>query len=130
MPKFNNVEDFYAYKPKPHPKKQVLVGCSTCGIAAGANKVFTVLQQEIKKRGIQNVELKKVGCLGLCYCEPNVEVKVPGLPDILYGKVDEALVLRILELHVCDNNIVNENIYDKPVIDIYSPSEAKNHAQN
>jgi len=121
MGKLKSIKDFEQYQPKQADCTiQIFVGMSTCGIAAGADKVMDVLQKEIKKRGILSIEVKQVGCLGLCYCEPNVEVKVPGLPDILYGKVDESLAIRILELHVCDHTIVNENIYDKPGIDIYN----------
>ena len=113
------VNDFYALTwPKPAEEIFLLVGMNTCGIAAGADKVFTILKKETEKLGLRQVKVKQVGCLGLCFCEPNVEVYVPGLPDVLYGKVDETFALRILIEHVIDRHVINENIYDKPYIDV------------
>jgi len=97
---------------------EILVGMGSCGIAAGANKVFNLFNHEVEKRGLKNVVVKKVGCLGLCFSEPNVEVKMAGLPDVLYGKVDEKFSLRILDEHLLMKNIINDNLYDKPYIDV------------
>lgn len=119
MKKFNSTKNFINYEPKKNDKRaEILVGMGSCGIAAGADKVFNLLEEEISKRGITTINLKKVGCLGLCFSEPNVEVKTLELPDILYGKVDEKFAIRILEEHIANNNIINENIYDKPYIDV------------
>ena len=68
---------------------------------------------------MKNIKLQKVGCLGLCFSEPNVEIKMEGLPDILYGKVDEKFALRILLEHIIDKKIINYNIIDKPYIDVF-----------
>lgn len=117
--KFNSIESFRSYEISKNPNNiKILVGKGSCGIAAGANKVFNKFDEQIKNRGLKNIELKQVGCLGLCFSEPNVEVAVPGLPNILYGKVDEKFVTRILEEHIFDKKIINENIFDKPYIDV------------
>lgn len=119
MKKFNNYDDFISYKIESKEEKiEILVGMGSCGIAAGAKKVYEVLEKEIEKRGLSNIELKITGCLGLCFSEPNVEVKVPGLIDILYGKVNEKFAVRIIEEHIANKSIINENIYDKPYIDV------------
>ena len=57
----------------------IKVGMSTCGVAAGADTVFNTLAEESRRRNIQ-IEIKKCGCLGMCYAEPLVEVCVEGLP--------------------------------------------------
>lgn len=119
MKKFNSVDDFLAYKPDINDDEiKVLIGMGSCGIAAGADKVYNIINTEIEKRGLKSIKVDKVGCLGLCFSEPNVEIKVPGLPDVLYGKVDERFAVRILEEHIGDKKIINENIYDKPYIDV------------
>lgn len=119
MKKFANYDDFISYKKDSKEEKiEILVGMGSCGIAAGAKKVFDVLEKEIEKRGLNNIELKITGCLGLCFSEPNVEVKIPGLLDILYGKVSEKFAVRIIEEHIANKSIINENIYDKPYIDV------------
>jgi NADP-reducing hydrogenase subunit HndB len=118
--KFKSIKDFFNYKPEiDNTTVKLLVGMGSCGIAAGANKVFTMFEKEIKEKGLTNIKLQKVGCLGLCFSEPNVEVKVEGLPDILYGKVDEKFAIRIIQEHIGDKKIINHNIFDKPYIDVY-----------
>ncbi|MGB2982732.1 MAG: (2Fe-2S) ferredoxin domain-containing protein, partial [Candidatus Bipolaricaulia bacterium] len=53
--------------------REVRVGLATCGIAAGAERVLERLRSEVDARGL-NVVVKPVGCLGMCYNEPLVEV--------------------------------------------------------
>ncbi|MCK4798563.1 MAG: (2Fe-2S) ferredoxin domain-containing protein [Spirochaetes bacterium] len=119
MGKFNSVKEFLSYSSKKEKDTiQLLVGRGSCGIAAGADRVYDTFIKEIKNRGLKNVVLKQVGCLGLCFSEPNVEVIVPGLPNILYGKVDENFAIRIIEKHIYDRKIINQNIYDKPYINL------------
>ena len=52
--------------------KRILVGTATCGLAAGAGKVLTALQDAVV--GQDGVEVIETGCIGLCYAEPLVEV--------------------------------------------------------
>lgn len=119
MAKFKNIKEFESYKIEKNKNKIIIkVGLSSCGIAAGGERVYNTFQTEIAKRNLKDIELMKVGCLGLCYSEPNVEVIMDGMPDILYGKVDEKFAVRILEEHIINKSIINHNIYDKPHIDI------------
>lgn len=92
----------------------VKVGMSTCGIAAGAQEVYDVFNQEIKARNI-SVSLKKTGCLGMCHCEPLVEIAMDGLPPVIYGRVDRETAQRIIEEHLCQKRLVNDHIYELPV---------------
>jgi NADP-reducing hydrogenase subunit HndB len=89
----------------------IKVGLSTCGIAAGADEVFSVLVDEAKKRNL-DIAIKRTGCTGMCYAEPLVEVKVEGMPAVTYGKVTRDLALKILEEHVCAKHPVKDAIYD------------------
>ena len=65
---------------------RITVGSATCGLAKGAGKVLEALKYEIKKQKIK-AEVVAVGCNGLCYAEPIVEVIQPGKPRITYGPV-------------------------------------------
>jgi NADH:ubiquinone oxidoreductase subunit F (NADH-binding) len=67
-------------------RARVTVGMATCGLAKGAGKVFEALKYEIKKQKA-TADLVAVGCNGLCYAEPIVEVICPGKPRITYGRV-------------------------------------------
>jgi (2Fe-2S) ferredoxin len=89
----------------------IKVGMSTCGIAAGADKVYAAFVEEIKKRKL-DIVVKKCGCQGMCYAEPLVEVRVKGLPDVIYGRIDREGVNKILDKHVCSNLLVKDAIYE------------------
>lgn len=97
---------------------RILVGMGTCGIAAGANDTMKELEEQINKMGLKDIELKPTGCMGACYVEPTVEVSVPGMPNILYGKVTPEIARKILENHVVQKRLINDVIVDKPAIDI------------
>jgi len=92
-------------------KNWIKVGFSTCGIAAGAQEVYTVLCEEARKHNA-DVEIKKVGCVGMCSAEPMVEVNVKNLPKVYYGKVNKEAATKIIEKHVCGKLLVNDHIYD------------------
>ncbi len=92
----------------------IKVGLSTCGVAAGGDEVYQVLSAEVARRGLA-VAVKKTGCIGSCYCEPLVEVQVEGMPRVLYGRVDKAVALRIIEEHVVGNSLLQNHIYDLQV---------------
>lgn len=51
---------------------RVVVGASSCGLAAGANQLIKILQAN------QEVETQITGCIGMCYLEPIVDVYVDG----------------------------------------------------
>ena len=79
-------------------KPRVLVGLASCGIAAGAQKTFDKIN-EIKKADHLDMEVKKTGCIGMCYREPLVEV-VDESGSYLYGEVDEKKAVEILDKHI------------------------------
>lgn len=93
------------------PKNWIKVGYSTCGIAAGADDVFKVLNEEVKTRGLA-VSVIKCGCAGLCSAEPLVEVNVEGAPHVFYGKVTRDVAHKIMDDHVCQKKLVDNNIYE------------------
>jgi len=79
-------------------KPRVLVGLASCGIAAGAQKTFDKIN-EIKKADNLDMEVKKTGCIGMCYREPLVEI-VDESGSYLYGEVDEKKAVEILDKHI------------------------------
>ena len=96
---------------------RVVVGMATCGIAAGAKSVLEAFINEIDAKKIENVIVKQTGCMGLCYVEPTVEVKAPGMPDTIYGKVDAEVAKRILYEHIRNGKLVSDHIYQRPAAD-------------
>jgi len=57
--------------------------------------------------------------MGLCHSEPTVEVKVPGMPDVIYGNVDSSVAKEIVEKHVIGRKLLDDGrILDRPAADI------------
>ncbi len=96
----------------------IIIGMGTCGIAAGAKESLDAFLDEIEKHKIENVTVKQTGCMGLCYVEPTVEVKVPGMPDTIYGNVDGKTARAIITDHVLKGKLVDNHIFDRPAKDI------------
>ena len=97
---------------------RVVVGMGTCGIAAGAKMAFDVLAEELDRAGLPNVTVRRSGCMGMCHSEPIVEVVVPGMPTVVYGKVDAETARKIVNQHIVRKLLVNDHIFDTPAVDI------------
>ncbi len=54
----------------------VKVGQGSCGISAGAAKVYTALEQLLINN--PDVQLSVTGCIGMCYLEPIVDIYSDG----------------------------------------------------
>ena len=77
----------------------IRVGTALCGQAAGAEEAAAALEAALAKRGLDAV-VSRVGCLGLCFAEPLVEVAVPGQARVFYGKVTAELAEEIVASHI------------------------------
>ena len=89
-------------------KTQVIVGLGSCGIAAGAKKTYDTIQNIMQIDNL-DFELKKTSCVGMCFREPLVEV-IDDTGYFLYGGIDEAKALEIIERHVQHHEPVKEYI--------------------
>jgi len=84
-------------------KTRILIGMGTCGRAAGAEDVLDALHQSLAERHIQ-AEILQVGCIGLCYAEPLIEVVKLGKPSIFYGNLTPELVAEIIKDYLIADN--------------------------
>ncbi len=66
----------------------IFIGMASCGIAAGADKVKTVIRKTLEEYKL-TAKIVEVGCIGTCYLEPIVDITVKGQPRISFGNVDE-----------------------------------------
>ncbi len=87
-------------------KKFVSVGLASCGIAAGAQKVYDYLEEKIDDK---NIELSGTGCIGMCYREPLVEVR-DDKGRYIYGDVDTDIADKILSEHLGNGQPVMEHV--------------------
>ncbi|MEE4257302.1 MAG: NADH-quinone oxidoreductase subunit NuoF [Bacteroidales bacterium] len=87
---------------------KVIVGLGSCGIAAGAGKVYDKIAA-IKKAENLTFELKKTSCVGMCYREPLVEI-IDESGHYLYGEIDEERALEVIDKHVVQHNPVKDYV--------------------
>jgi NADP-reducing hydrogenase subunit HndB len=98
---------------------QVIVGMGTCGIAAGAKQTFDAVAEALKEFGLSDsVVMRQTGCMGLCYVEPTVEVAVPGMPRVIYGKMLADTARDLVRKHLVEGKLLDGRIYDRPAADI------------
>ena len=82
---------------------RILIGTGTCGIAAGAEEILKTLEEELKKNGLR-ADIINVGCIGLCYAEPLMEVIKPGKPGIFYGNLTPEITAEIVKDYLIEGN--------------------------
>ena len=98
---------------------QVIVGMGTCGIAAGAKGTLDAFLSALDESKLTDqVLIRQTGCMGLCHSEPTVEVVVPGMPAVIYGKVDAAVAKEIVTKHLAGRELLDNHILDRPAGDI------------
>lgn len=91
---------------------RITVGLGTCGIAAGAMEILSVLQEHTQELDLKNITVTPTGCIGLCRHEPIVEVTVGTSPKVTYGRVSAEAADRILHEHILGGKIVEELVID------------------
>ncbi len=84
---------------------QIKVAMATCGIASGAKEVMDFYLEELYKLGIRAV-VTQTGCMGYCYAEPTIEVKLPGKDPIVFGHVNVEKASEILEKYIKHGELV------------------------
>lgn len=84
-------------------KPRILVGTATCGRAAGALAVLETIERELSRLGIEAI-VTQVGCIGLCYAEPIVDIIKPNRPRISYGSVTPEIVSHLIEDYIINDN--------------------------
>jgi NADP-reducing hydrogenase subunit HndB len=91
--------------PGPGGKVYIKVAMATCGIASGAKTVMEFLVDELEKRSIDAI-VTQTGCMGYCYAEPTIEVKLPNQEPVVFGFVDTQKADEIIEKYIKNNELV------------------------
>ena len=84
---------------------QIKVAMATCGIASGAKQVMEFFIEELEKRNIESV-VTQTGCMGYCYAEPTIEVKLPNKEAVVFGDVDSKRADDIIEKYIKTGELV------------------------
>jgi NADH:ubiquinone oxidoreductase subunit F (NADH-binding)/(2Fe-2S) ferredoxin len=75
---------------------RIYVGSATCGLAAGARKLIDQLPGVLADLNME-ARVIPVGCIGMCFAEPLVDVQEPGKPRVSYRNVKPKALPKILE---------------------------------
>lgn len=85
----------------------IRVGTAMCGHAAGAFQVIAALKAELERRGIE-ATVSEVGCLGICYAEPLVDILKPGRSRLFFQNVTPADVPGIVDAYLVSDRVRSE----------------------
>ena len=82
---------------------RILLGTATCGRAAGAMSTLEIMNQELARHNIDAI-VTQVGCIGLCYIEPLVDIVKPNRPRICYSSVTPKIIPQLIEDYLIKDN--------------------------
>ena len=84
---------------------EIRIGLGSCCVARGSGKLEKALRKVIKQTGIKAI-IKYVGCVGMCYQTPLLEVVAPDKSSYLYNRVKPEDAKDILLKHFKVSGIV------------------------
>jgi len=85
---------------------KVKVAMATCGIASGAKAVMEFFTEQLQRRNIEAV-VTQTGCMGYCYAEPTIEVKLPGQDPVVFGFVDLKRADQVIEKYIKTGELID-----------------------
>ncbi len=85
----------------------VFIGMGTCGLASGAQATYNTFINEIQKYKL-TVEIIPVGCIGACFCEPIVDIKLPGKARIVYKQITKEKVHDVIQKTIQKGEIIQD----------------------
>ncbi|HWR58242.1 MAG TPA: NADH-ubiquinone oxidoreductase-F iron-sulfur binding region domain-containing protein [Thermodesulfovibrionales bacterium] len=100
----------------------IYVGAASCGRAAGALEVLKGIGEFLSENKLPALVIQ-VGCIGPCYLEPLMDIKLPGQPRVSYNNVNEKTLPMILKSHLIEGiphaklalgNFGKESFHDIP----------------
>ena len=87
----------------------IRVGTAMCGHATGALEVVEEVRADLARRKIEAV-VDEVGCLGLCFAEPLVDILKPGRPRLFFKNVTADDVPGLLEAYLVEDRVPAEKV--------------------
>jgi NADP-reducing hydrogenase subunit HndB len=90
----------------PEKNVQIKVAMATCGIASGAKEVMEFFLEQLQRRNIEAV-VTQTGCMGYCYAEPTIEVKLPDQDPVVFGFVDLKRADQVIERYIKTGELID-----------------------
>lgn len=88
------------------PQGEIRIGLGSCCIASGSSGVKEALEETLDSSGI-NVDVKQVGCVGVCNQVPMMEIHKPGEDAVYYTKLKSEDVGDIIQRHFKSDSFMN-----------------------
>ena len=82
----------------------IRVGTAMCGHAAGAFRVSDAFRAELARQSIE-ARVDEVGCLGICFAEPLVDIQKPGKSRLFLNNVTTDDVPGIIQDYLVHDNV-------------------------
>ena len=82
----------------------IRVGTAMCGHAAGAVGVLDAIRNALDARGVE-ANVDEVGCLGLCFAEPLVDILTPGSSRLFFGNVTPGDVPALIDGYLLSGDV-------------------------
>ncbi|MFC2101493.1 NAD(P)H-dependent oxidoreductase subunit E [Bacteroidota bacterium] len=99
-------EDTQPDKTGPNGQGEIRIGLGSCCIASGSDDVKTALEQTLADAHIQ-VDVKQVGCVGICHQVPVLEIVKPGEPSSYYARIKPEEVKEVVLSHFRPTGLFN-----------------------
>jgi NADH:ubiquinone oxidoreductase subunit F (NADH-binding) len=99
---------FSIYRNEAIQKLVIFIGYATCGMESGAEKTKQAIKRYLDGKKIECLVIE-VGCNGMCFNEPIVEIQVPGKTRISFKNITEDKV-NDLFAHFFNGNLPLEYI--------------------
>ncbi len=77
---------------------EIRIGLGSCCVASGSEEIRLAVEDTIQNDSLK-LNVKHVGCVGMCHQVPLIEVVEPNKPAKLYAKVKPGDVKQIVEKH-------------------------------
>ncbi|MBI4657961.1 MAG: NAD(P)H-dependent oxidoreductase subunit E [Verrucomicrobia bacterium] len=87
-------------------KAVIHVGLGSCCMAKGSDRLFRALQQQAQKTGA-HIDVKRVGCVGMCHRTPMIEVAASGKPATLYAGLGAGQASWIIQRHFRPRGLIH-----------------------
>ncbi len=87
----------------------VIFGTGSCGRAAGAMNAWEAARETLDELGVK-ADFVEVGCIGPCYLEPLMDIKIPGKPRISYSNVSPSKAKTILKSIFSEDKVPERDV--------------------
>jgi NADH-quinone oxidoreductase subunit F len=86
---------------------EVRIGLGSCCMASGSQAVKSALEEALQQNNI-NVQVKHVGCVGICNQVPILEIHKTGESPAVYAKIKPEEVREVIKHHFSPVNIMDK----------------------